>query len=139
MKVYKDQLHHEDMLKTNLVDLTKMDQKVMDDWLCKATTQRIQYLHFLKTKEAINPDYMLNDFLRFLPEHYQDHHTYVLEYNFTAGCHVMPWYDKHVRVVYHQEFGPGNQFYGVETIRPRGIFNQTSVISRNITRIDLRK
>jgi len=82
---------------------------------------------------------MLNSLIKYLPDNYEEHHTYLLEYNFTTKCYLMQWQDEHVRVVYHNSFGHySNEFIGTETIRPANIFDQTTVISTNVTEIDLR-
>ena len=73
--------------------------------------------------------------MKYLPEDFEKYHTYVLEYNFTSGCHMMPWHDGHIRVVYHNTFGlKSHEFIGTETIRPNDVFDMTKVISNKIWR-----
>ena len=139
MEIYRndDTLH--ETIKDSPDNWTPLERSRVESFLCNATSVTVQYLHYLKSKDAIDPNYMLNQFLKYLPDDYEKYHTYVLEYNFTSGCHMMPWQDKHIRVVYHNTFGPkSHEFIGIETIRPVDVFDETKVIDNNITKLNLR-
>ena len=59
--------------------------------------------------------------------------TYMLETNFTQSCKIMPWVDDKIRIVLKMDFKPNSlNISGEYTIRPKGIFNDTVVIKKDV-------
>ena len=57
----------------------------------------------------------------------------MLETNFTQSCKIMPWVDDKIRIVLKMDFKPNSlHISGEYTIRPKGIFNDTVTIRKDV-------